>query len=247
MDMTPFSHEPAAAVAPWGSRLKRWFLQKPTKAQVGFISGVLLTAICLKAPEWLEKASEPPQTAGDVAAAAAGSKAAAAAIPALRGIPNVYVSYYDIQATDAAGIKAELKASGIRWGDQRFRALTRWDYRWRWDANPDGGCGTANARVTFRGWITLPRLANPNALSPEVARAWQSYMSSLIRHEANHLRLAYGGRLLVGHAVRASGCATANAAGELAMARISYESAKYDERTYYGWREGAQFRPPSEH
>jgi predicted secreted Zn-dependent protease len=184
--------------------------------------------------------TRPQLSAGDVADRAAGSRADAAAIPELRGIPNVSVSYYEISATDTAGIKAELLESGILWGKRRFRAMTSWNYDWRWDAAPGGGCGTAGARVKFEAKLTLPRHANPDALSPQAARAWNSYMGALIRHEANHVRMAYQGRQLVADAVRSSGCASANAAGELAMAKINYESAKYDEHTHFGWREGAR-------
>lgn len=184
-------------------------------------------------------------SSGDVAAQEPGSLADAVAIPALRGIPDVRVSYYDIEATDAAGIKSELRSSGILWGEDRYRALTTYDYRWRWDAAPGGGCGTAGAKVKFRAWVTLPRHANPEALSPAVARAWRSYIDALIRHEANHVRIAYDGRLAVADAVRSSGCGSANAAGELAIAQVNYESAQYDERTHHGWKEGARFRVPT--
>lgn len=236
----PFEQGPVTSVAPTGERFRRWLLQKPTKGQVAFIAGALLTAIYVKGPEMLARALRPVQTAGDLAVVEAGSRSEAAAVPALRGIPNVSVSYYDIEATDAAGIKAELGARGIRWGRKRFRALTTWNYDWHWDAAPGGGCGTAGAQVKFEAKVTLPRHANPDALSPQIARAWKSYMEALIRHEANHVRLAYDGRLLVADAVRSSGCGSADAAGELAIAKINYESAKYDERTYYGWREGAR-------
>lgn len=242
---TPFEQGPVTSVAPTGERFRRWLLQKPTKGQIAFIAGALLTAIYVKGPEMLAQALRPAQTAGDLAVMAAGSRSEAAAVPALRGIPNVSVSYYDIEATDAAGIKAELRASGIRWGRKRFRALTNWNYKWHWDAVPGGGCGTAHARVKFDAKVTLPRIANPDSLSPEVARAWQPYMDALIRHEANHVWLAYEGRLLVADAVRSSGCTSANAAGQLAIAKVNYESAKYDERTKHGVREGARFRPPS--
>lgn len=246
---TPFEQGTATSAAPAGERFKRWLLQKPTRGQIAFIAGALLMGICLKGPELLARASSPAQpksaeTAGDLALKARGSTAAAAAIPALRGIPNVSVSYYDIEATELAAIKSELRAKSIRWGEKRrLKAWTNWYYRWSWDGAPNGGCGTANARITFESRVTLPRLANPNALRPEVAQTWQTYIDAQIRHEANHVRQAYEGRTLVTDAIRSSGCQNAQAAGRLAVAKLNYALATYDERTKHGAREGAVFRP----
>ena len=240
---TAFEPGTATSTAPAGEGFKRWLLHKPTRGQIAFMAGALLTGICIKGPELLVRALRPAQSAGDLASMAPGSTTDAAAIPALRGIPNVSISYYDIEATDAAGIKSELRAKSIRSGKKRYRAWSGWHYKWRWAAAPNGGCGTAGARVTFRAHVTLPRLANPNALATDVAQAWHMYMDALIRHEANHVRQAYEGRLLVAEAVRSSGCASANAAGHLAIAKVNYAAALYDERTKHGAREGAVFRP----
>ena len=239
----PLGAESATSGTPAGEKFERWLLQKPTRGQIAFIAGALFTGIYLKGPELLARALKPAESAGDLAAKAPGRTADAAAIPALRGIPNVSVSYYDIEATDAAGIKSELRSKSIRWDKKRFNAWTDWNYRWSWNAAPNGGCGAATARVTFDAKVTLPRLANPNALRPDVAQAWRAYMDALIRHEANHVREAYEGRILVGNAVRSSGCISANEAGELAIAQLNYAAAIYDERTKHGALDGAVFKP----
>lgn len=164
---------------------------------------------------------------------------------ALDGIPNVSITYYDIESTDADGIRNELSAKAPHLKGERFRSVTRWHLKWRWEAAPDGGCGTAYAQVLFNAEIIFPRLARPDALNPQVAQSWQTYINALARHEANHVRYAYGHRDKVLNAVRSASCAEANAAGHREIAELKRIQAAYDEQTDHGAREGATFRPRS--
>jgi predicted secreted Zn-dependent protease len=189
---------------------------------------------------WLDSANIPWST-GDIAAMQHGSLSDAAAVPELRGIPNVTVSYYDIDATDAPGITWALWAEAININGRRANALSNWWYDWRWDSKPGGSCGTANATVSFRAHVTLPRVRDFSSLSPEVARDWQAYSNAIIRHEASHVRRAYEGRKLVTQALRSSNCAAANAAGQSAIEEISRKESAHDYQAEQGRSEDAVF------
>lgn len=146
-----------------GADQRKWFRRPVTPLHlIAFV--IVLAAILVlndlyrawRQKWWLDSANIPWST-GDIAAMQHGSLSDAAAIPELRGIPNVTVSYYDIDATDAPGITWALWAEAININGRRANALSNWWYDWRWDSKPGGSCGTANATVSFRAHVTLPR------------------------------------------------------------------------------------------
>jgi predicted secreted Zn-dependent protease len=160
-------------------------------------------------------------------------------------IPNVTISYYDITATDVAGIRSEMTAKGPVIRGKHFDGQTRWNYRWYWPGARDGRCNVAHARAVFEAYVRLPRLTHAGSLSPDVLHVWQAYSSALSRHEAQHVRDAYDGRSLVGNAVRASTCATANMAGQSAIEELERQADEYDRLTNHGAEDGAVFPPRS--
>jgi predicted secreted Zn-dependent protease len=197
-------------------------------------------AIVFAASAWMHWSSQ-EGAAPDGEPAFSGSQEAASAVPALAGFPNVAVAYYDIDATEPEAIRAQIAERGPRFKGEQFAALTTWHYRWRWDAAPGGGCGTANAKVTLETKVLLPRLVHLDSVDPQVAQAWRSYFDALARHEAGHVRLAADGRTLVADAVRLSACREANSAGESAVDVVGKGQAEYDRRTLHGRREGVVF------
>lgn len=199
---------------------------------------VIALAVALIAYTFDGWSSGPPSATGPLDSETALSRA-------LGDIPNVSINYYDIESTDAHGIRNELSAKAPHLNGERFRSVTHWHLKWRWEAAPDGGCGTAYAQVIFNAEIMFPRLARPNALTPQVAESWRSYINALARHEANHVRYAYDHRDKVLNAVRSASCAEANAAGHREIAELKQTQAAYDEQTNHGAREGATFRPKS--
>jgi len=226
---------------------RKWFRRQVTPLHL--IAFLILFAMLLVLNDayrawrqkWLLDSANVPWSSGEIAAMQHGSLSDAAAIPELRGIPNVAVSYYDIDATDAPGITWALWADAIRINGKSANALSNWWYDWRWDARSDGSCGTANATVSFRAHVTLPRIKDLSALSPEVARDWQAYSNAVVRHEASHVRRAYEGRNVVIQAVRSSSCANADAAGQSAVDKIGYEEAASDYQAEHGSPENAVF------
>jgi predicted secreted Zn-dependent protease len=195
--------------------------------------------ILLVASIYLHWSAQEGAVPDDEATASSGSTGAAAAIPAFAGLPNVAVAYYDIDATDPAGIRAQLDERGPRFKGKQFAAITNWYYRWSWDDGAFGRCGTANAKVTLESNVLLPRLVHIDSVDPAVARAWHSFFDALTRHEAGHVRLASEGRAVVADAVRSSSCGDANAAGRSAIQALDKTQAEYDLRTRHGRRDGA--------
>jgi predicted secreted Zn-dependent protease len=225
----------------------KWFRRPVTKGfavaiLLGFAAVMIAQDIYLswRQQYWIDSANI-PWSFGDIAAMQHGSASAAAAIPAFRGIPNVTVSYYDIYAADRTGIRAWLYATAIQGGGERHSALTTWRYKWHWKPLPDGRCGTANAVVDFRAHVTLPRMVNPQDLTPDVAQLWRSYEAALINHEARHLRNAYAGRELVKNAVRRSNCYYADRAGQGAINQIWWKEEAFDRSITSGEQEGPVF------
>jgi len=213
---------------------RKWFRQPVTPLHLIVFVVAVATILVLNRLEYLRQekysldASHVPWSAGDLAVMRHGSLDDAAAIPALRGIPNVTVSYYEIDANDRTAIGKELWANSIHYDGRRTNAISGWWYDWKWDAGPGGSCGTANAQISFRAHVALPRIGNAASLSPEVARDWQTYGDALARHEANHVRHAYEGRERVIQAVRASSCASANEAGQRVIDEIGREAYAAD-------------------
>jgi predicted secreted Zn-dependent protease len=236
----PTLEAPAPAKAKWYRRLtSRSF---SLLLLLGFVAVVIAEDIYLywRQQYWLDSANI-PWSAGDIAAMQHGSARAAAAIPAFRGIPNVTVSYYDIHARDVTDIRWGLYAEAIRDRGKTANALTTWRYNWHWKPLPDGSCGVRNATVDFRAHITLPRIADPSALTPEAAQLWRTYEAQLIEHEAHHLRDAYAGRAMVLRFVRHSNCAWADRAGQSAIDIIQWRGDQFDRDVASGKLDGPVF------
>jgi len=166
----------------------------------------------------------------------------AADIPAISDIPDVQVAYYDVDATDAAAIRAEMNDKRPHdAGGNHFDALSNWYYRWHWDPAPEGGCGNANVVVDFDARVILPRLTHPNALTPQVAGAWNAYIAAVKKHQSVQIRQAYAGRQWVANEVRNATCEDANAAVSRAAADTEKQIEAYDTSTNHGAIEGAVF------
>jgi predicted secreted Zn-dependent protease len=124
---------------------------------------------------------------------------------------------------------------------KRFDGFSNWNYRWHWNAGPDG-CGNENVVVDFEARLILPRLTHADALSPQLAGTWKAYMAALTQHQANQIRQAYGGRQWIANEVRNATCEGANAAGTRAAADIQRQIDAYDSSTDHGAIEGAVFK-----
>ncbi|WP_174293281.1 DUF922 domain-containing protein, partial [Sphingomonas bacterium] len=75
----------------------------------------------------------------------------------------------------------------------------------------------------------------------EVQAAWRRYAAALDEHEAGHVRYAWQHRGDVLAAIRGATCATAEAAGQAALADIVAHDLAYDRETQHGLTQGAVF------
>lgn len=167
--------------------------------------------------------------------------AALSVAAAFAGVPNVAIAWYEVEGATPAAVRASLDARRPTDPNDgaRVDALTRWSISWQWLGSPADPCGLSQATVGFAASVQLPRLAVP--VMADLRAAWDRYVAALARHEAKHVRAAYAGRTEVLVALRGATCATANTAGEAALARIHEEARALDRATDHGRREGARF------
>ena len=162
---------------------------------------------------------------------------------AFAGLPSRRFVYRDIPGDTVEAISAALEASADRppWGGSSY-ANTRWDIDWRWQSSGDGpACRIRTASVSFAAVITLPRLADPAALDPELRARWDRFQTAIEAHEARHARMAWATLPAVRRAVLASSCRGAGRAGRAVTRALEREQQAYDDRTRYGAAEGAHF------
>lgn len=161
----------------------------------------------------------------------------------LAGIPNVTREYYQVTGANLFAIRRALNQVRPRDPNDGLGvdALSNWYFEWRWPAAAGGGCDLANAELRFRARIRMPRLAESADMPPAVRTRWQTYVTALERHEANHIRHAWDNRARVLAAIQASTCATADRDARAVIAQLVQGDVGYDQRTRHGMLEGAHF------
>lgn len=166
---------------------------------------------------------------------------AAAPADAFADIPNVTIETYSVRGTSVDEVRRSMNA--VRPTDPnddlRVDALSRWYWRWRWPGNGQGGCDLAKASVSFSAIVRLPRLEGDTT---DTTRArFDAYIDALSKHEARHVRAAWGRREQLAAAIAGATCSTANVAAQRIVAEIAAGDRKYDRTTQHGSTEGARF------
>lgn len=164
---------------------------------------------------------------------------------AFAGVPGVAFRFYPVAGSDAATLRASIDAG--RPVDPHdgagVDAITHWRINWRWTRRRARGCDLGHARVDFAATVTLPRLADPDAVPPALLADWTRYRLALERHEAGHVFYAWSHRGDVLAAIRGATCATAVRAAQAAVAAIVAHDLAYDRDTRHGLDQGASFPP----
>ena len=175
--------------------------------------------------------------------AAAAVLAPALATAPFAGVPGATIRSYPVRGNSVAAIRAALNAGGRvdRHDGAPVEAMTHWRFTWRWPGTPDGGCRLSAASVRFAATVTLPRLADPAGVPPDVLAAWRRYRAALEAHEARHVAHAYAARGQVLAAIRGSTCTRANRAASAVVAVLVADDVAYDRATRHGASEGAVF------
>jgi predicted secreted Zn-dependent protease len=175
--------------------------------------------------------------------------------PSLKTAPNppwgtvaVDVQYYELREASRAQLRQEIRmiraASGWRdYGDTQWSIKTNYDF-----ATSGSSCEPTRVDVSLDLHITLPRLRNPDVLSPELRTEWEKFLRALREHEANHKRIA----IECAERVSAELAAVGSLRCELLEGRMQSiteavtstchaRNADYDLRTGHGASEGATF------
>jgi predicted secreted Zn-dependent protease len=150
---------------------------------------------------------------------------------ALAPYPGTKIKYYLAEGVTPAELNASMQARnlGDKAADGRFAVgLTQWNARWRWPLRSDGSCDLSRVDLDFDVTVTLPQLANENA-SPEVRRQWGNFVADVVAHEVGHVRLIHAHQDKILDAIHAADCATAEAAGNAAIAELTAANARYDD------------------
>lgn len=159
------------------------------------------------------------------------------------GIPNLELAYYDVSGRTAEEIRRSLDARQPRDPNDGMpvAALSSWSMHWSWRARRGGGCDLSKPTIDFRARTLLPRLVSERDLTPELRARWRAFLAAVHAHEARHVRYAYEHRRDVAAAIRASDCASAEAAAATAVRTIAQRDVDYDRATRHGVTEGAVF------
>ena len=175
--------------------------------------------------------------------AASPAAAASEAASPFGGIPHVTIAYRPIAGATLDALSAALEASADHpaQGGSSY-AHTDWSIRWHWHgAGAGAACRIRSVEMTFGAVVTLPRLAEAQALDPTLAARWDAFAAAIARHEAGHARRAWAGVPAVRRAILAASCDFADAAGRAAVHQVTLAQADYDRATRNGATQGAHF------
>lgn len=164
------------------------------------------------------------------------------------GTIAVDVRFYELRESSESTLRKEIRsaraARGMReYGDTQWRIRTNYDF-----ATSDGDCEPTRVDASLELLVTLPRLRDPDSLSPELRSKWRSFLRALREHQAKHKQIAMecaervSAELAAAAAVR---CElfdeTMQSITEEVTSTCHARSADYDLRTRHGASEGATF------
>jgi predicted secreted Zn-dependent protease len=157
-------------------------------------------------------------------------------------VPKRETIYYDISGASDSELRAQMDQLGpVDDLGERYDALTRWDFQWRWPGGGPEGCRLSAVRITYSISVTLPRWSAPPDAAPELVRRWETYLGAVTAHEEGHVALVVDNVAALTSAIEAATCETANDAAGSVMTAINQANIAYDVRTDHGATQGASF------
>ncbi|HEX8233912.1 MAG TPA: DUF922 domain-containing protein [Caulobacteraceae bacterium] len=164
--------------------------------------------------------------------------APAGAQETLGGDPNITVSYYDVKASTPRAMVREIEGRKIAMlgGGKAAWGLTTAEFGYGWMIRGAGplDCDLAQAKVTYKIKVLLPRVAPGVTLKKETADWWAASSAKLRHHEIDHVKLALGYAEKMQAAIRAATCTTAADEAKRVMAEFEQANAAYDGLTRHG-------------
>jgi predicted secreted Zn-dependent protease len=164
------------------------------------------------------------------------------------GTAVVDIQFYELRESSRVKLRDEIRSARAVRG-MRSYGNTQWRIRTSYDFTTSGDdCEPTRADVSLELRVTLPRLRNSDALSPELRTEWRKFTRALREHQANHKQIAIecAERVSTGlTAVDAMRCdrlaETMQSITEEITSTCHAQSADYDLRTGHGASEGATF------
>ncbi len=141
-------------------------------------------------------------------------------------VPNVEVTYYDVAGHGVPEIhKAVQKAAPRDPATQQARpATSSWTVAVAVQSSTTGKvCRITGATLKFHGQALMPRLQADKETPAPVIAAWNLYLARLESRQATQLRFAYNRMGEVERAILRSSCNKAEAAADVALARLAEE------------------------
>jgi predicted secreted Zn-dependent protease len=104
---------------------------------------------------------------------------------ASRRLSGIVVEHYDVRGADGNALLADL----ARRGPKGFHGMTNWryDYRYRYEPAPRGGCRVSSVSTSVSGRILMPRWVDEAKAAAPLRETWQRYVAALMRHEEGHM------------------------------------------------------------
>lgn len=168
-----------------------------------------------------------------MALTAASAVQAPAAAPArsLQSIPGVTIKYYDVTGKTDAEVKKSIASQRPKAANgDPVPASTSWDIGAGITKRTEGSvCTTTAAKVTFKGAVELPRLADPSAVKPEFLPVWNKYVAELESAAATDLGFVSDNLAQVEKALVGIPCDKANDALNTATAGLKAQQRAFAE------------------
>ncbi|MCB0338378.1 MAG: DUF922 domain-containing protein [Bdellovibrionales bacterium] len=161
---------------------------------------------------------------------------------------NCEVSYYDLKAESLGALSSQMgKLGPIDYNGKRRDAFLKWHIWWTWPVDKAGDPDFERVRASYRATLYFPRWINIDDASQRDQKEWQRYITSLLKHEEQHVN-----NVLMHFKDTANAIASAarrdpnltykgaNTVGREVLSKIRRLDAKLDQETNHGETQGAR-------
>ena len=146
-------------------------------------------------------------------------------------IPGATLQFYEIEGSSRQELLSAMDRAEITdYSGDFVYAKTNWY------VSADGP--TADPKIDYIT-VTLPRWRHPEDAEDHLVEAWRKFVTRLIQHEANHVRLVHEALPDIEQALRNGPTASARWRFESALEELRQRERDYDSAASHGETEGA--------
>lgn len=171
-----------------------------------------------------------------------------------RAIPPVVTEtyeYYEIKGNSEEQLRNEMCRNGCKWKDGKtYDSVTNWHVTWDYDYDQaPQTCAADSFRATVNITFRYPKWVRTGDVPGQLAAKWDSFMKSLVEHEAGHRDMAVEAAAELSRDV--AGLPPAPTCEELdrtvrslcheRLKKLNNDAKEYDEATRHGSVQGAVF------